>query len=117
MKKFTKVLAMAVIAVVTVVLLTACGSDDHELVGTWRWDDNPAFTYVFNNDGTGTRGGSPDVPVTNIEWRVSGNVLYIECPNAIFGVHSEEWYWTIEGRTLTLVSRQAVNLSFTYTRR
>ena len=28
----------------------------HPLVGTWAWDDSPAWTFVFNPDGTGTRG-------------------------------------------------------------
>ena len=28
----------------------------HPLVGTWSWDDNPEWTFVFNPDGTGTRG-------------------------------------------------------------
>ncbi|MCL2572123.1 MAG: M28 family peptidase [Defluviitaleaceae bacterium] len=29
---------------------------DHPIVGTWVWDDNTQWTFVFNPDGTGSRG-------------------------------------------------------------
>ena len=94
MKKF----AAAFFAVIMlVVLLTGCTSRDENLVGTWVWEDNPAFVTTFNADGTGTHAVSWGfgttfrwaTPGNNIRWnypnhpnmdtpyRISGNALYM----------------------------------------
>ena len=38
------------------VVLDPVDLSDHPLVGTWTWDDDTQWTFVFNPDGTGTRG-------------------------------------------------------------
>ncbi|MCL2588921.1 MAG: DUF4352 domain-containing protein, partial [Oscillospiraceae bacterium] len=65
------------------------------LFGTWAWDVDGGYTYVFNADGTGTRGFAGDLET--FEWHTAGDHLMIG---------NESWTFTIEGDTLTIDSRQ-----------
>ena len=47
---------LAPVGVSTVELPADVDLSDHPLVGTWSWDENPEWTFVFNPDGTGARG-------------------------------------------------------------
>ena len=86
----------------------APAGDEHYagLVGTWDWDESALFTYVFNADGTGTRG----IPgnIESFEWRTIGDNLMIDF---------ESWTFTIEDGVLTIDSRQIAGMTFSYIRR
>ena len=94
-------------------ILTGCGEGeiDERLVGTWSWQGNSTWRYVFNADGTGTRpnweGG---VGSDRFTWSVSGNRLTLRLDNRA----NETWRFTLSDDVLTL-TRQ--NLTYTYNRR
>lgn len=50
MKKLSKS-ALAILFIVTLVTLTACGSSSSNIVGTWNSDDGEE-TLIFDEDGT-----------------------------------------------------------------
>ena len=109
MKKIKKIISLTLVALFAVVFLTACGGDDHELVGTWVWEGDTAFTYTFNDNGTGSRGGNADFPTADFEWHVDEdeeNLLLIECSVSMFGVNSERWNFIVEDDAIVLTSLQ-----------
>lgn len=73
------------------------------LIGVWDWLNSTY--YVFAADGTGT------MSFADINWRTESNVLFVSENNQA----PNEWIFSIEGDTLTLTSRLASVLSFTYT--
>jgi len=82
---------------------------DSEIVGYWSWDAISAFEYVFNADGTGTRGIQPDLD--EFDWRVyDNNFLVME-----FQLIDETWTYQVFGDILIFTSRPD-NFEFTYTR-
>ena len=81
------------------------------LVGTWEWDLEASYVYVFNADGTGTRGIPAATEEFTWESPASGRL------NLDTGVLVEEWNYTIDGRELTIDSRQVPGLTITYIRR
>jgi len=88
------------------------------LVGTWNFVDHPTWQYFFHANGEGTRGGGGS-PIEEFNWSVQGDLLRIESLDGEplqFGVANERWTFAIDGDTLTLTSRQAEDMSFTYTR-
>lgn len=90
--------------------------DDYELVGTWAWEEDAAWTYTFNSNGTGIRGNAVTHPTTEFEWSIEGYVLHIECFVAMFGVYSERWSFTIEDDVLILDSLQGGDVGLRYNR-
>ena len=96
MKKATKLIALAFIAVFAVVFLTACGNNiDEDLVGTWSWENNPGIQLTFEADGTGTWTGQID----SFDWEIrSGNIRMTEDG----GRTTRTWSYEINGGTLTI---------------
>ena len=89
------------------------------LVGTWEWDMNPDWRYVFNGDGTGTR-GLPGYMHDSFVWWVNGSNLRIDMTagttfNSLYR-NDESWTFTINGNFLTLSSRQEIGMTWTYAR-
>ena len=82
-----------------------------ELVGTWAWDEDSSYTYVFNADGTGTRGYS--FLNEDFEWGVIGDDHLI-LDMGLIGV--ESWTFTIRDDVLRIDSRQVHGMSFSYIR-
>ena len=112
--------------VVSVIVLSACSAlgfdreghiesvesiaGDHEIVGVWEWDNRSTYIYIFNSDGYGSRGSSPTIQ--RFSWEIIDNRL-----NMTVGRVEELWYWEIENDTLTITSRQARNMQYSYNRR
>jgi hypothetical protein len=95
------------ILLISVVALTGCGGrgGDENLVGTWNWDADAGYRYVFNADGTGSRGFAG--AIQTFRWSASNDVL---------SIGAERWNYTISGDVLTIDSRQAQGLTFSYIR-
>ncbi|MCL2392208.1 MAG: hypothetical protein FWC66_06300 [Oscillospiraceae bacterium] len=81
------------------------GENDPILVGTWSWDMDDSYTYVFNADGTGTRGftGATETFV----WSTDDDLLVIGL---------EQWTFTISDGVFTIDSRQVAGMTFSYNR-
>jgi len=108
-----KVMVTAVLAALMLIVLTGCGGQDltdHELVGTWNWDNNARWQYNFNADGTGTR-GLPD-EIQSFNWSIPGEGRLRLSQR---GYRTENWDYTIDGQRLTLDSRQVADLIYHYT--
>ena len=119
MKKVTKLISLTLMALFIFVFLSACGGNNHELVGTWVWDTDTAFVYTFNDDGTGVRGGNAAHPTAGFEWSIDDDddsILLIECPVAMLNVNSERWNFAIEDDVLILNSLQGGVQGARYTR-
>jgi hypothetical protein len=118
------------------VMFAGCGSPrederqtvdaDNQLIGTWRWDDDPDWRYIFHADGRGER-GDPDYPeyygpIQTFTWWTAGDDrlrIDRDDPNGSLAAQGyiveESWSFTITGRTLTLESRQS-DLLYYYSR-
>jgi len=81
-----------------------------ELFGTWAWDMDDTYTYVFNPDGTGIRGGA-GIPYEAFEWYTDGDHLIMDVL-----VFVESWTFTIAGDVLTIDSNQLPGISWNYIR-
>jgi len=67
-----------------------------DVIGTWEWDINDDFIYIFNADGTATRGFSASR--TDFEWELTdANVIAMH-----FGFYTEHWEAVIENGVLTI---------------
>ena len=75
------------------------------LFGTWAWDMDDDYTYLFNADGTGIRGFSGDLEP--FEWSTEGDHLMIGF---------ESWTFTIEGDVLTIDSLDITGVTWSYIR-
>ena len=82
------------------ILLSGCGGNrlyaDSRFVGTWHWDDNVQWTYVFNADGTGQGG---DADVRTFSWGTRNERLILDFGRA-FTDH--EIRFSFDGDFLTL---------------
>ncbi|MCL2408843.1 MAG: hypothetical protein FWC96_04420 [Oscillospiraceae bacterium] len=81
------------------------------LVGTWVWDEDNTYRYVFYADGRGTR-GFPWM-TEEFEWRTEGG------DHLLIGITAfavESWTFTINDDVLTIDSRQIPGLTFNYYR-
>ena len=83
---------------------------DSTLLGTWAWDTDAGYTYVFNTDGTGRR-GFPGL-IEQFEWMTEG-ADHLMIHTAIM---VESWSYTISGNVLTIDSRQVPGMTFSYMR-
>ena len=78
-----------------------------ELIGTWDWDNDPSYTYIFNDNGSGTRGFPGQLEA--FEWTTIDDNLLIDTP-----IMLESWTFTIVDGVLTIDSRQAPGLTWSY---
>lgn len=69
-------------------------------IGTWAWDEDDDFEYVFSADGTATRGFSSDI--VSFEWATAANGQIIMW----FDTHTESWQYSFDGDLLTIDSNQ-----------
>jgi len=105
---------LVIVMLASVVALVGCGGgadvSDHALAGTtWAWDGSPDFLYVFNANGTGTRGiiGMAET----FAWSIPGNGrLTLDVDGGI----NEQWDYSISGDVLTIDSRQLPGMSYSY---
>ena len=117
MRKFVSFFMVAVL-LVSVMALTGCGGSggDENLAGTWTWDVDSSFQYIFNADGTGSRGFTGAVETFTWSTR-SGDELRLRRNNAPSGeITNERWTYTIDGNVLTIDSRQVSGMTFSYIR-
>jgi len=91
--------------------LDQVGIVDPLFLGTWEWNEYPAWRYVFNDTGGGNRGieGNTD----SFSWGIAGDQLRIFVASGL----SDSWYATIEGDTLRLENTQDPSEFYYYTRR
>jgi len=102
MKRFIALLLAILLIAGT---LSACGGGsggNHALIGTWEYRRQGlqgvgVYVYIFNADGTGTRGF--DEMMEDFTWTAdtSGEGILTLAPYWI-----EDWNYSISGRTLTL---------------
>lgn len=112
------VAALVAVMLAGALTLTGCGGgQDAALVGTWGWDVDASFEYVFNADGTGTRGVT-GIFVEEFNWSTSGNELRVNLTGHVPAgyVRNERWTYTIAGNTLTIDSRQEAGMRYSYIR-
>jgi hypothetical protein len=108
MKKFFVLIALFIF-----VAFAGCSaSQDETLLGLWRWDDRGDFTYVFNADGTGTRGFSDETET--FRWAASGVNLNLNRDARDEYRRDERWTFVIDGDVLTISSRQEQGMVYSY---
>jgi len=114
----TKYLLMAIlVAVMSLALTASASSTDSELAGTWAWDHMHEWVYVFNADGTGTRGVEGEME--SFTWTIAGtNELRLDRGAGIPAgeIRNERWTYSISGDVLTIDSLQEAGMSFSYIR-
>jgi len=95
---------------------TPPAATNHSLIGTWAWDGDASYRYVFNSNERGTR-GFPGF-VENFAWSIPApGQLNIYRDHAPLGeVRNEQWNYSIAGNVLTMDSRQFDGLTFSYIR-
>jgi len=97
---------------ITFVPPSPAGSEHAEvLVGTWDWDTDDSYTYIFNADGTGTRGFTGEIE--SFEWATEGDDHLIIGRGEL----AESWTFTIADGVLTIDSRQIPGMTFNYIQR
>jgi len=82
--------------------------NEHPIMGTWAWDEDSAWMYVFNPDGSGSMGGEA------ITWAVSEDGILYVYPG-LMGI-GDWWDYDITDDVLTLTSRQVVGAVYRYLR-
>ena len=81
-----------------------------ELVGTWLWDENPDWIYIFNANGTAIRGFSGERE--ELTWSTYGNELRFFYD----GNMMDSWYFTISDDLLRVVHVYDEEFIFYYIR-
>lgn len=119
MRKTVKAILIAALLAVLFLIPAGCGltSDERapELVGTWFWDNNPNWVYVFNENGTGEYGCYGNrVPFT---WNTYGSEVMIRCggDEPMFGVRTRVWIFSVVGYSLRLVCPVDYSIMYDYT--
>ena len=84
---------------------------DHPLIGSWAWDVDDEFIYVFNNNGLGHRGFVP--MIQQFEWQVENDNHLILSFEGTLGI-AESWTYIIVNDVLTVSSRQFPGMAFNY---
>ena len=116
MKKLLAVTIVLLVSISVLALSGCSGQQDEALVGTWTWDMDASYRYVFNSDGTGDRGW-PGILIQTFTWSTSGSQLRInldENPGRGY-IRNERWNFNISGDVLNIDSRQT-NDAFSYIR-
>ena len=80
---------------------------DEALVGTWDWDEGLGFIYIFNDDGTGSRGFPRNI--LDFYWLTYDGNLYIT-----IDLQNESWSYIIIGDILILESNQIPGIIYSY---
>ncbi|MCL2285643.1 MAG: DUF5640 domain-containing protein [Firmicutes bacterium] len=118
-KKIIKAIIIAALVTVSTLTLVGCGlirgEMSQELVGTWLWNSNPNWMYVFFEGGTGERGFYGEkVPFT---WSTSGIEVRIRCEGCepMFGVRTRVWGFSVVGPSLRFVCPQDYSIIYEYT--
>jgi len=118
MKRVLSFLLVSIL-LVGVLALTGCGggSQDENLVGTWDFEFSSELHYVFNDDGTGHINVFGEIAEFN--WTTSGEQLRINRTGTVPAgeIRNERWNYTIDGRTLTMESRQMDDTILVFIRR
>ena len=98
MKKTAKALILALAVVSMMFALTGCGKSKEEkssgnsIVGTWTYQSG-GYTYVFNEDGTGSYVGK------DFTYKTEGNKISITYNGSTAAFESE---YSINGDTLNI---------------
>jgi len=71
-------------------------TEDHPLIGTWAWDGNSAWQYIFYDTGAASRGVGGTQFFT---WTADNRSITMQ-----FQGRQESWTYTIDGDRLTLTS-------------
>ncbi|MCL2866066.1 MAG: hypothetical protein FWE25_11075 [Lachnospiraceae bacterium] len=79
------------------------------LVGTWVWDMDDGYEYLFRADGTGTRGFGRST--SSFTWYTEDETLVI-----VAGWLEEHWDFSIDRNVLTIESQQVRGLRYRYIR-
>ncbi|MCL2575589.1 MAG: hypothetical protein FWE33_04065 [Defluviitaleaceae bacterium] len=120
MKKFV---LPVVLLVLGLLVFAACNSSqdvdqNNPLIGAWSWDEVALdYTYTFNADGTGSRGGVM-FGFENFTWWTTNNDsrLELRITNPDEGnLANQSWNVILNGNSLTLESRQTDEV-YHYTR-
>ena len=85
-------------------------SPDHPLIGVWGWTENEDWTFVFDSDGTGSRGD--EAHTDYFVWAVNGRNVSMTIPEMVE-------FWTFEisqDEILTISSRQIEGMTLSYIR-
>ena len=107
MKKYVVFFA-AVLMLAGVMMLTGCGSQDENLVGTWVWNDNPASITTLNADGTGTHTTDWGYGLT-FRWSTRGNDIHWNYP----GHPNMRTGYTVSGDSKTWIMDGGLRVNFT----
>ena len=116
MKKIT---SLALILLLLISGLTGCmfrpNLNNHELVGTWVWEVDPSFEYVFHGDGHATR-GFVTYRINSFRWSVNRDGELVMNHGRDYIV--EHWRWSIQDDVLTITGLNAhyVGQTFRYFR-
>jgi len=79
------------------------------LLGTWHWEEDHEWIYVFKDDATGIRDQHGDV--TTFDWEIAGTELRLTTT-----VMTELWTFELDEDMLHLQSLQASGLAYSYIR-
>ena len=79
-------------------------------VGSWEWEHDDTYIISFNEDGSGTRGFSPEMEA--FEWFNTEDCLYIDAGT----IKEELWGFTASDNALTIDSRQVDDMTYSFTR-
>ena len=79
-------------------------------VGTWSWDANPDYTYIFHDDGIGFRGFAG--ALEEFDWVVEGDDHLLIMLLDTYAL--ESWSFTIVDGVLTIDSRQIPGRTWSY---
>ena len=90
------------------------GDVSADIVGTWAWEDGIQWTYVFEADGTGTRGWPGEMET--FYWGAVDGVLRMEFTGQMqVGTFQNEWWaYTINDGIIRLESRHALGGEMAY---
>ena len=79
-------------------------------IGTWSWDADPGYTYVFHDDGIGFRGFAG--ALEEFDWVVEGDDHLLIMLLDTYAL--ESWSFTIVDGVLTIDSRQVPGRTWSY---
>jgi len=116
MKK-CKFISMLFAIVLGAFILTGCSQDsiDEALIGTWSWEFDQNWSYVFDEDGTGFRNGANIGTTESFEWSVVDNELRMGFGSiSQSGIQNEVWAFSINDGILRLHSTQNPDLLYYY---